>query len=193
MSKVIRLAREADSSRLLEIYAPYIINTPITFEYDVPKISEFKDRVTATLMKLPWLVYEDGGIIKGYAYASEHRKRPAYDWSVDLSIYIDEEYQREGIGRALYGSLIDILRIQGYFNAFAGVTIPNIKSEGFHKSFGFIPIGIYKNVGYKFDRWYDTKWYQYMIKEHSFKPETIKSIKEIESSDEYRKIINYYL
>jgi len=127
--KKIRLATEDDSDSLLEIYAPYITNTTYTFEYDIPTIMEFKERIAKIRKYYPWLVCEINKRIAGYAYASRFREREAYKWSVSLSIYINQDHHRRGIGRALYFALIELLRLQGFYNAYVAVTVPNIKSE----------------------------------------------------------------
>lgn len=192
MDKIIRLAEERDSQGILEIYAPFVKNTAISFEYEIPSSLEFKNRINSTLKNLPWLVYEIGNQIVGYAYASEHRKRSAYQWSVDLSIYVKPEFHRKGIAKALYGCLIDLLKAQGFYNAFAAITIPNIKSEGFHEALGFMPIGVYHNVGYKLERWHSTKWFELTIREHASSPKPARSIKEIIASSEFNNILNVW-
>lgn len=187
--KKIRLATEADSDSILQIYAPYITDTVITFEYQVPTITEFRERMTKIQRKYPWLVCEINNDIVGYAYASCFNEREAYDWSVDFSVYINQKYHRMGIGRALYFALIEVLKLQGYNNAYAGVTMQNINSEGFHESFGFRLIGVYENVGYKFGRWHNVEWYGLKIKEYDEKPVKPKSIDEISNTNEFNIII----
>jgi phosphinothricin acetyltransferase len=188
MSKAIRLATELDSAALLKIYAPFIKSTTISFEYEVPTVMDFAQRISATLNKYPWLVCEIDGCIIGYAYASQFNKRAAYDWSVDFSVYIDPEYQRRNIARALYYGIAQVLKLQGYHNAYAIVTLPNPKSESFHQSFGFKPVGIYHNAGYKFDQWHSVKWYEYTIMDH-LTPTMPKSISEISELIEYDLIL----
>lgn len=185
----IRLAAESDSTSILGIYAPYIKDTVITFECKVPTIEEFKKRIANIKVKYPWLVCEINNNIVGYAYASSFNAREAYDWSADFSVYISPEYHRKNIGKALYFGLFEILKLQGYYNAYAGITLPNIKSEGLHESFGFKPVGVYNNVGYKFEKWYDVKWYGLKIKEHDKFPVKPKYIDEVSSTDEFKMII----
>lgn len=187
--KNIRLATESDSTSILQIYAPYITDTVITFEYQVPTMTEFSDRIANIKRKYPWLVCEIKDNIVGYAYASRFREREAYSWSVDFSVYINPQYHRKNIGKALYFALFEILKLQGYYNIYAGVTIPNIKSESLHESFGFKAIGIYQNVGYKFGRWHDVKWYGLKINEHIQSPVKPKSIDEVSNTDEFKTII----
>lgn len=183
ISKKIRLASREDSAEILDIYAPFITDSVITFECEVPTIEEFTKRIAKIQKRYPWLVCEYNGSIVGYAYASQYSERAAYDWSVDFSVYINPEYHGRNIGKALYFSLFELLKLQGFFNAYAGVAVPNAKSEGLHESFGFKPIGIYKKVGYKLGSWHDVKWYGIEIAEHAFSPEKPKSIGEISSTE----------
>lgn len=186
----MRLATEEDSSSILKIYAPFVTDTSVTFEYEVPSEIEFEDRIKSIQKKYPWIVCEINNDIVGYAYASPFNERTAYDWSVDLSIYVNPEYHGRKIGKALYYALIEILKLQGFYNAVSLVTIPNKKSEILHKSFGFKEIGIYKNIGYKFNSWYDVKWYGLKIREHDTIPKKIKSMNMIFSTGEFKSIIN---
>jgi phosphinothricin acetyltransferase len=139
--------------------------------------------------KYPWLVCEIDNNIAGYAYASCFNEREAYDWSVDFSVYVDPKYHRKNIGRALYYALFELVKLQGYYNAYAGVTLPNIKSEGLHESFGFKTIGVYENVGYKFGSWHDVKWYGLKINEYGQSPSKPGDINEISKTDEFEIII----
>jgi phosphinothricin acetyltransferase len=188
-TKKIRLATKNDCGPILQIYAPFILDTTITFEYKVPTSTEFCERMANIQRKYPWLVCEINDVIAGYAYASRYREREAYDWSVDFSIYINPKYHRKNIGRALYFALFELVKLQGYYNAYAGVTLPNIKSESFHESFGFKPVGVYHNVGYKFDNWHDVKWYELEIREHIQSPAKPKSIDEISNTHEFKAIV----
>lgn len=185
----IRLANESDSSSILQIYAPFITDTAISFECKLPTVIEFTERMAKVQKMYPWLICEINGNIVGYAYASRFREREAYEWSVDFSVYINSKYQRKNIGRALYSALFEILKLQGFYNAFAGVTIPNIKSESLHEAFGFKAIGVYKNVGYKFGRWHDVKWFELEIQKHIQEPEKPKAIHEICNTSEFKSII----
>lgn len=189
ISKKIRLATENDSDSLLKIYSEFIKNTYITFEVDVPSALEFDKRIKNVLEKFPWLVCEINGENAGYAYASKHKERAAYQWSVDVTVYVNPEYHKRHIATALYTALMELLKVQGYYNAYAGVALPNIKSEGFHEAFGFKPVGVFHNTGYKLDEWRDVKWYELTILEHSKKPATTKTINEIKDTEEFRNII----
>lgn len=187
--KKIRLAKEEDCDSILHIYAPYIINTAITFECIVPTIIKFRERMENIQSYYPWLVCEIDNNIVGYAYASRFREKEAYKWSVDFSVYIIPEYHRKNIGKALYFALSELLKLQGFYNAYAGVTLPNIKSESLHESFGFKAIGVYHNVGYKFDNWHDVKWYEVKIQEHIQQPLEPKPIEEITNTNEFKEVL----
>ncbi len=125
MAQTIRLATEADTPQMLTIYAPIVRDTAISFEVEPPTEADFQERVRSTLARTPWLVYEADGVVVGFAYASAHRPREAYRWSVDCSIHVREDHRERGIGRALYTSLFACLRVLGHFNAYAGITLPN--------------------------------------------------------------------
>jgi L-amino acid N-acyltransferase YncA len=154
------LARSTDAGALAEIYRPAVAGSVISFEIDPPDAAEMGRRLAVTLQRLPWLVYERDGLVLGYAYASVHRERPAYQWSVDVSAYVGSESRRKGVGRALYASLFAALEVQGFRNAYAGITLPNAASEGLHAAVGFSPVGVYRGVGFKDGRWHDVGWYE---------------------------------
>jgi len=157
---VIRLATSADAEAILAIYRPIVRDTVISFELEAPDAAEIARRVEGTLAKYPWLVYEDRQGVAGYAYASEHRERLAYQWSVDVSCYVHERARRRGIGKSLYEALKRVLRAQGFCNAFAGIALPNAASVGLHEAVGFVALGKYRNVGFKLGAWRDSVWMQ---------------------------------
>src|SRR5262245_19879098 len=130
----IRMACEADGETLLSIYAPFCENTAVSFETAAPTRADMARRIRETLIRFPWLVAQRDGEVVGYAYGSAHRQRAAYRWSVETTVYIREDRRHLGIGRGLYEGLISILRRQGFYNAFAGITLPNPASVGFHES-----------------------------------------------------------
>lgn len=160
MALTIRLADAFDAAGVLAIYEPIVRNTIISFEFEPPTVTEIRNRITKTLEKFPWLVCEQQGEILGYAYAGPHRTRLAYQWSVDVSVYIAEQGRRLGIGHALYTSLFRVLVLQGFHNAYAGIALPNPASVGLHEAVGFRPVGVYQAVGYKFGAWHDVGWWQ---------------------------------
>ncbi len=191
MSKFIsiRLANEKDSASLLSIYGEYIKNTAITFEIEVPSESEFGIRIKNVIDNLPWLVCEIDGEIVGYAYAAKHRERVAYQWSVDTTVYLKHHFHRRHIATALYTTLLQLLKLQGYYNAFAGVALPNTESTTFHEAFGFKSVGVFHNAGYKLNEWRDVKWFELTINEHVKSPTQPKSINEIKDTKEFKDII----
>jgi phosphinothricin acetyltransferase len=140
------------------IYAPAVNGSVISFELTAPDAAEMGRRIQETLKRWPWLVYEADGKVLGYAYACAHRARAAYDWSVEVSVYVAPDAHRRGIGRALYAELFAILKKQGYVNAYAGVALPNIPSVALHEALGFRPVGVYRRVGYKLGAWHDVAW-----------------------------------
>jgi L-amino acid N-acyltransferase YncA len=157
----VRLADPArDAERVAEIYRPYVVDELTSFEEVAPSTAEIAKRMRATLAWTPWLVAEsDHGVVIGYAYASRHRERAGYRWSVDISVYVDASWQRRGVGRALYAELVPILRRQGFVNVYAGIAIPNPGSVALHESLGMKLIGVYEKVGFKFGEWPDVAWY----------------------------------
>ena len=149
---VIRRAAAGDAAALLDIYAPYIRDTAITFEYDVPAAEEFAARIGDIARTHPYLVCERDGRPVGYAYAHNIRERAAYDWAAELSVYLAPAAQGQGAGTALYRCLIDLLILYGC------VTLPNEKSERLHEKLGFAPVGVWHGAGWKFGRWHDVGW-----------------------------------
>jgi len=158
--KHIRLATTHDALAFAEIYRPIVLKSPISFETKPPSAVEMATRVNDILTHMPWLAYETDGEILGYAYAGKHRERAAYQWSVDVSVYVREGRRGQGIGRSLYQILFHLLRVQGFYVAHAGITLPNQASVGLHEGFGFHPIGVYPAVGFKFGCWHDVGWWQ---------------------------------
>ncbi|WP_224447549.1 arsinothricin resistance N-acetyltransferase ArsN1 family B [Haloprofundus salilacus] len=155
---MIRLATQKDADDVRRIYEPFVRDTAISFETTPPTENEFRERIATTLEAHPWVVYERDGRVVGYAYAGAHRKRDAYRWSVDSSVYVADDARRRGVARGLYTALFGILEAQGYVNVYAGTTLPNPASVGFHRTMGFEPVGVYKKVGYKRGEWHDVQW-----------------------------------
>ena len=182
---LIRLATEHDAEAIQAIYAPIVSQTFISFETEVPTVDEMRRRVVDTLATLPWLVCEDQGRLFGYAYASRHRVRAAYQWSVDVSVYVHEQARRLGIGRALYGSLLKILTLQGFYNAYAGIALPNPASVGLHESLGFEPVGVYHAVGYKLRAWHDVGWWSLSLAPKQIPPMPPIDLRTVRQSKEW--------
>ena len=154
----IRLARAADAERVAAIDAPHVLERPTSFELVPPDAGAMAGRIAAVLKQWPWLVWDEGPGAIAYAYASAHAERIAYQWSVNVSVYVDPAHQRRGLGRALYLRLFEILRAQGVYNAFAGITLPNAGSVGLHAALGFEHLGVFRNAGHKLGAWHDVAW-----------------------------------
>jgi L-amino acid N-acyltransferase YncA len=181
----IRPALPSDASSILDIYAPYILNTTVSFETEVPTIKDFSERIIGNEESWPWLVYESDGFIAGYAYASKHRERAAYQWCVETSVYLDDGFQQKGIATKLYQTLFQILKYQGCRNVYAGITLPNEKSVHFHEKMGFKKIADYKNIGYKFNGWHTVRWYELQLNNYTDTPAPFKKWKEIGLEDRH--------
>ncbi len=169
----IRSAGPGDAERLLEIYAFYVTRTAITFEYDVPTVDEFRERIERTIRKYPYLVLEEDGAIQGYAYAGVFKDRAAYDRSCEVTIYLDHEAHGKGYGRLLYEALEKELKERGMLNLYACIGVPIVEdeyltrnSEEFHQHLGYTKVGEFHKCGYKFGRWYDMIWMEKMVGEH---------------------------
>jgi L-amino acid N-acyltransferase YncA len=160
MSATIRVALPEDAKAILAIYAPMVRETAISFEVEPPTQVEMQQRIAGTLRHLPWLVCERQEEVLGYVYATPHRARAAYQWSADVSVYIQAQARRTGMGRALYHALFQLLILQGLCQCFAGITLPNPASVGLHEALGFQPVGVYQAVGYKLGGWHDVGWWQ---------------------------------
>lgn len=167
----IRVAKPADAKAIQEIYAPFCLQTSnVSFEIVPPSVEEMEKRITLGLKTYPWLVYESNGAVVGYCYADQHMGRAAYDWDVNVSIYVKEAARQKGIGKRLYQYMFDGLRTLGYFNAYAGVTLPNEPSVALHKSMGFNLIGVYNSVGYKGGAWRDVAWFGLKLQPYAIEP-----------------------
>lgn len=167
----IRLASQDDAQSILDIYAPIVQDTVISFEYEPPTREDMQGRIRAVLEKLPWLVCTSAdGDVMGYVYSSLYRARTAYQWSVEVTAYVHESYRMRGVAKGLYTTLFELLKAQGYYNAYAGITLPNIGSEALHGSIGFKLLGVYHSVGYKFGEWHDVAWFEMPLKLHQADP-----------------------
>lgn len=175
---MIRTAVPADAEALLSVYAQYI-DTPITFEYELPTVSEFRRRILSTREGYPYLVWEEGGLLLGYAYAHRYRGREADRWGAELSVYVDRNAHSRGVGKALYTELIRLLRVQGVKTVYGCVTLPNEKSAALHTSLGFTEAGVFHNAGYKAGRWHDVIWYEKALAPYDAQPEPPRPFTEI--------------
>jgi L-amino acid N-acyltransferase YncA len=162
---------ERDARRVADIYRPHVEDGVASFEEVPPTAAQLADRIRLTLAWTPWLVAEDGsGGVAGYAYASRHRERAGYRWSVDISVYVDAHWHGRGVGRALYAELLPLLRRQRFVNVYAGITLPNPASVRLHEAVGMRLIGVYEAVGYKLGQWLGVAWYGMRLLEPSDPP-----------------------
>ena len=156
----LRLASPEDAAEIAAIYAPFCRKTAVSFEIVAPDEETIRARIRVVTDRYPWLVaVSEANVILGYAYASTHRERAAYRWSVDFTVYLAPAAKRQGIGTKLYTTLAEISRQLGYYRAFAGITLPNEASIRLHEKIGFQPIGVYRRVGFKFGKWHDVGWW----------------------------------
>ncbi len=185
----IEIATPADAAVLLNIYAHYVNHTAITFEYDVPSLEEFAQRIINTLEKYPYLVAKCGGEILGYAYAGAFHPRAAYGWAAELAIYVKNGCQKMGIGKCLYAALEEILEAQGILNLYACIAYPEAEDEyltknsvEYHRHLGYRLVGQFRQCGYKFGKWYHMVWMEKIIGEHLEEQPPVRPFPEIKDS-----------
>jgi phosphinothricin acetyltransferase len=167
----MRVATSDDAEAITAIYGPIVTSTAISFELEAPSVVEMRARIERTLPWLPWLVSLDKlGLINGYVYASKHRERAAYQWSVDTAAYVREDCRGRGIGQRLYQTLFNELLTLGYFQAFAVITLPNPASIALHEALGFRHLGVHRDAGYKLGRWHDVGWWQKTLQQPVAEP-----------------------
>lgn len=162
---IIRDVTLDDAERILEIYAPHVVASAVSFELELPDINSFKERIRAYTSKYPWFVAIENDVIVGYAYASAYRERKAYQYCVETSVYVAEEAQQRGVAKKLYDTLFDALKKAGFTQAFAVITQPNEKSVAFHSAQGFESFALFEKVGFKFDQWHDVLWMRRFIQD----------------------------
>ena len=168
---IFRNATSSDINQILEIYSPFISNTVVTFENEIPSVADFSKRLNQYLEFFPWLVADIDGKIAGYAYASKYRDRIAYQWVVEASIYMHRDFKKKGIAKKLYEALFEILKLQGIYRVYAVIGIPNEESTSFHERLGFTWFASYKSTGFKLGQWRDTGWWELVLKQPSENPE----------------------
>ena len=161
---LVRSATEADAADCLAVYAPYVEHTAVSFEERAPSVGEMRTRIESALRTHAWVVLEDeapgGSRVSGYAYAGPYKARPAYRWSCEVSVYVEQARRRTGAGRALYRALFDRLVERGFVVAVAGMTLPNPASAALHRSLGFADVGTWRGIGHKAGAWHDVHWMQ---------------------------------
>lgn len=186
---MIRIAKESDIAEMLAIYAPFVENTAITFDLKVPTLLEFTAKIQKIQKEAPCLVYELNGEVLGYAYASTYRVKEAYKWTREMSVYVREDARTNKYGTALYSSMIELLKCQNYRSVLAGITLPNIPSVNFHERFGFHPVGVYDNVGYKLGKSHRVGWWQLMLSDHQEPAKEIISLDRVLKTEEGQKAL----
>lgn len=191
---LIRTAVPEDALQLLDIYAPYVRHTAITFEYEVPSPEEFRDRICHTLERYPYLVAEEKGEAVGYVYAGPLKERPAYNWAVETSIYVRQDKKGMGIGKALYQKLEYYLHLQNIVNLNACIACPAIQDEyltrdsiAFHGHMGYRMVGEFHRCGYKFQRWYNMVWMEKIIGEHQKEQPPVRLFQDVIGAGKDRK------
>jgi L-amino acid N-acyltransferase YncA len=161
---IIRAALPTDIEAIRKIYIPYIANSAVSFETEIPTTLEFEERIKKVMHTHPFLVFEDlHGSVKGYAYVGAYRERKAYRWCVESSIYIDEAYFGKGVAEKLYTCLIDICKEKGYTRIYGVIALPNERSEAFHRKLGFKQFALFEKTGFKLGKWWDVAWYQLVL------------------------------
>jgi phosphinothricin acetyltransferase len=185
----IRLATESDAPAVAAIYAPFCDLHVVSFEYTAPSAEEMAARIRTVTAQWPWLVLDAGGTVIGYAYAGRHRERAAYRWAVDTAVYVADGHRGRGVGRSLYDALFDLLRLQGYFKACAGITLPNPASVALHEALGFRLVGIYRGIGYKKGAWHDVAWYEAGLQPERANPPPPRTLSDVVGAGGWRKIM----
>ncbi len=157
---------DRDAAACVAIYAPSVTEGVASFEERVPEPPEFADRIRFISRDFPWLVAEVDGVVAGFAYASRHHERASYRWAVDVTVYVAGANHRRGVGRGLYRPLLELISRQGFYEACAGISLPNEASVALHESLGFLPVGVYRDIGFKLGRWWSVGWWQLTLRPH---------------------------
>jgi L-amino acid N-acyltransferase YncA len=189
MSHRIRLAAESDAGSIARIYEPIVRETAISFELTPPSEQEMRQRIRNALSSHVWLVCQDGESVAGYAYASKFRPREAYQWTAEVTVYVDPSRQRRGIGRALDTSLLAVLRLQGFHSAIAVIALPNAPSVRLHEALGFRAVGVFERVGYKLGRWHDVGWWQMPLRDGEANPHPPRPVAELTGTPEWERAL----
>jgi phosphinothricin acetyltransferase len=191
MKATIRLAERRDIPGIIEIYSPFILETAVTFEEDIPSEESFWERMQGIMAELPFLVCEIDGRVAGYAYASGYRSRASYRWSKEVSVYIHPDFQRRRVAHALYTSLNEMVRYQGVADLLAIITMPNEPSVAFHEHFGYVKVGEFSKVGYKLKQWQNVGWFELFLQDENLPPkERILPLAEIVDLPVFKEAIH---
>jgi L-amino acid N-acyltransferase YncA len=180
----VRLATAHDAAACAAIYAPYVLETAISFELVPPDEAEMAARIERVIARTPWVVVEVGGVVRAYAYGTRHRDRAAYDWTVETTVYVERDFQRAGLGRLAMSAVLAILRLQGAHLAVAGVTPPNPGSARLHESLGFERIGTFEGIGFKQGAWHGVEWYGLELGPRDEDPAPLRPLPELAGTGE---------
>ena len=156
---MLRPVTENDAADIIKIYEPHVTNSHVSFELVAPTEAEMRARIKEYTQSFPWYVWEENNKVVAYAYASTYRTRAAYQWNAEVSVYVDQDQVKKGVGRRLYEKLINEMKKRGYINLYAVIALPNEASTKFHEAMGFEYLGVYKNVGFKLGKWHDVGWW----------------------------------
>lgn len=185
----IRIAAAADAEAIHAIYAPSVSAGTATFETVLPGIGIMRERIRARLQHYPWLVWEEAGKVLAYAYAGRFRERAAYDWIAETSIYVDADAHRRGIARRLYACLLEVMCLQGINQAVGVITLPGTVSVALHESMGFSPAGVWRNAGYKLQRWWDVGVWQKALQPVADSPQPLIPFAEMIDSPSLHRLL----
>jgi len=186
---MIRIARAQDAHAVHAIYAPAIRDTAITFETELPGEEAMRQRILTRLQQYPWLVWEENGSVLAYAYATRFRERAAYDWIAETSIYVHADARRRGIARKLYGTLLDVMRLQGINQAVGVITLPGDVSVALHEAMGFASAGVWRKSGYKLGQWWDVGVWQKELQTPANPPAAVRAFAELASSASLQEVL----
>ncbi|WP_306055023.1 GNAT family N-acetyltransferase [Natronococcus wangiae] len=189
MDARIRVATPSDAAAVRDIYAPFCESSAVTFEETPPTEAEMAERIASTLERYPWLVCERGNDVVGYTYAGPLRKRRAYEWVVELSIYVAESTRRTGVGEALYESLFAVLERQGVRDAYAVTTLPNPATVGFHERQGFERLVDFPAIGYVEDDWHDVAWWRRSLADKPTDPDRLRSFPSVREDEDFAELL----
>lgn len=187
----IRLARADDALGIQSIYAPFVKDTAISFETEIPSLQDMAHRIDTILRTHAWLVCEHHGQVIGYAYGGPHRARAAYNRATEVSVYVDANHYRKGVARGLYSALLNVLAKQGYCTALAGMTLPNELSVAFHRTMGFTPFARYEDIGYKFGKWHTTEWWRRPTGAPTSPPSLLQPVTALVNTEAWEEIIRH--
>ena len=185
-ARSVRVATTADGDACAAIYAPYVLETSVSFELVPPTGADMAARIARTVDRSPWLVVEVDGIVRAYAYGMRHRDRAAYDWTIETTVYVDRHFRRQGLGRVAMRSLLAVLRLQGFHLAVAGVTAPNPGSVKLHRSLGFERIGEFQAIGWKRGGWHGVEWFARELSPRDPVPDPITPLPDLLGTPELR-------